>query len=59
MIGRSHVFRIDVEEVTIMRSIDASNDRFVTRWPAMIDEIRGTSAQSHGPPEPSPDPLLA
>jgi hypothetical protein len=58
-VGRFHLFRIDIEDVTVMRWIDATNDQFVTRWPAMIDEIRpGTSAQSHGPPEPSPDPLL-
>jgi Pyridoxamine 5'-phosphate oxidase len=58
-IGQSHVFRIDVEEVTVVRWIDATNDQFVTRWPAMVDELRpGTSAQARGPAVPSPDPLL-
>jgi len=57
--GRFHPFRVDVDEVTVMRWNDATNDQFVTRWPAMIEEVRrGTSAQSHAPPEPISDLLV-
>jgi hypothetical protein len=57
--GKSHPFRIDIDEVTVVRWNDASNDQFISRWPAMIEEVRrGTSAQSHAPPEPISDLLV-
>jgi hypothetical protein len=57
-IGRFHLFRVDVEDVTVIRWDDATNDQFVTRWPAMIEVVRrGTSATSQGPAEPFPDLL--
>ena len=31
--GRFHLFRIDVEDVTLIRYDDATGDQFVARWP--------------------------
>jgi hypothetical protein len=58
-VGRFHLFRVDVAEVTFIRWDDANNDQYVTRWPAAQEYVRrGTSATSNGAPEPYPG-LLA
>ncbi|MGZ4689514.1 MAG: pyridoxamine 5'-phosphate oxidase family protein [Acidimicrobiia bacterium] len=51
--GRFHLFRVDVEEVTFIRWDSATNDQYVTRWPAGEEFIRrGTSPTSLSDPEP-------
>jgi Pyridoxamine 5'-phosphate oxidase len=57
--GKFHLFRVDVQDITVMRWVDATNDQFVTRWPEGGEFVRrGTSATSHGPPEPISDLLV-
>jgi hypothetical protein len=57
-VGKFHLFRIDLDEVTVIRWDDATNDQFVARWPAMDEFVRrGTSATSQGPAEPMEDLL--
>jgi hypothetical protein len=57
-VGRFHLFRIDIEDVTSIRWDDRTNDQFVTRWPMGVEFVRrGTSATSHGPPAPMTDLL--
>jgi Pyridoxamine 5'-phosphate oxidase len=52
-VGRFHLFRVDVAEVSFIRWDDANNDQYVTRWPGGREFVRrGTSATSNGPPEP-------
>ena len=51
--GRFHLFRVELQDVTVIRYDDASGDQFVTRWPPGREFVRrGTSATSVGPPEP-------
>jgi hypothetical protein len=51
--GKFHLFRVDLSDVTFIRWDDATNDQFVTRWPAGTEFVRrGTSATSLGPQEP-------
>lgn len=51
--GRFHLFRVDVADVTFIRWDNATNDQYVTRWPARKEFVRrGTSATSLGDPEP-------
>lgn len=58
-VGRFHLFRIDIEDITFIRWDDATNDQFVTRWPDRAEFVRrGTSATSQGPPEPISDFLV-
>lgn len=57
-VGKFHLFRVDVEDVTFIRWDDATNDEYVTRWPEGGEVVRrGTSATSVGPPEPTSDLL--
>ena len=52
-VGRFHLFRVDIEDVTFIHWDDATNDQYVTRWPPGEEFVRrGTSATSQGPPEP-------
>jgi Pyridoxamine 5'-phosphate oxidase len=52
-VGRFHLFRVDVEDVTFIHWDETTNDQFVTRWPEGVEFVRrGTSATSQGPPEP-------
>jgi hypothetical protein len=52
-LGRFHLFRVELDDVTFIRWDDATNDQYVTRWPAGTEFVRrGTSATSLGPPEP-------
>ena len=58
-IGRFHLVRVDVEDVTVIRWDDATNDQFVARWPSHEEFVRrGTSPTSQGPPEPISDLLI-
>jgi hypothetical protein len=58
-VGRFHLFRVDVEEVTFIRWESGSGDQFVTHWPRLVEFVRrGTSATSVGPPEPITDLLV-
>jgi hypothetical protein len=58
-VGRFHLFRIDLEEVTFIRWESSSGDQYVTRWPSHVEFVRrGTSATSVGPPEPISDLLV-
>ena len=57
-VGRFHLFRIDVEDVTFLRYDNATGDQFLTRWPAASETVRrGTSATSLGDAEPHHDLL--
>jgi Pyridoxamine 5'-phosphate oxidase len=57
--GKFHLFRVEAEDVTFMRFVEASGDQYVTRWPAGGEYVRrGTSATSLGPPEPTSDLLV-
>jgi hypothetical protein len=52
-IGKFHLFRVDVEDVTFIRWGE-HNDQYLTRWPQRAEYVRrGTSATSLGPPEPT------
>ena len=52
-VGRFHLFRISVEDVTVLRYDGATGDQFVTRWPSGEEFVRrGTSATSVGEPQP-------
>jgi hypothetical protein len=58
-VGMFHLFRVEVDDATFIHWDDATNDQYVTRWPAGVEFVRrGTSATSQGPPEPISD-LLA
>jgi hypothetical protein len=50
--GRFHLFRVDIDDVAFIRWDDATNDQYVTRWPARVEFVRrGTSATSLSSPE--------
>jgi hypothetical protein len=50
--GRFHLLRVDIDDVTFIRWDSATNDQYVTRWPAGVEFVRrGTSATSLGEPE--------
>jgi hypothetical protein len=52
-VGRFHLFRIDVEEITFIRYDIATGDQYFARWPRGGDFVRrATSATSVGAPEP-------
>ncbi len=51
--GRFHLFRVDIEDVTLIRYEEISGDQFVTRWPTEREFVRrATSPTSLGDPEP-------
>ena len=53
-VGRFHLFRVDVGDLTYVRYDNASGDQYVVRWPTGTETVRrGTSATSLGDPEPS------
>ncbi len=57
-VGKFHLFRVDVEDVTFIHWDDATNDQFIARWPDGVEFVRrGTSATSQGPPQPISDLL--
>jgi hypothetical protein len=52
-VGRFHLFRVEVDDVTYVRYDNASGDQYLVRWPAGIESVRrGTSATTLGDPEP-------
>ena len=58
VVGKFHLFRVEVEDITYIRWAD-SNDQYVTRWPPASEYLRrGTSPTSVGPPEPINDLLV-
>jgi hypothetical protein len=51
-VGKFHLFRVDVEDVTFIHWDDRNNDQYLSRWPEGREQVRrGTSATSNGPPE--------
>jgi hypothetical protein len=57
-VGRFHLFRVDIEDVTFLRYDDETGDQFLVRWPAGVETVRrGTGATTLGPPEPHQDLL--
>lgn len=51
--GRFRLFRVDLEQVTLLRRDPGSGDQYVTRWPSGDEYVRrGTSATTVGPAEP-------
>lgn len=58
-VGKFHLFRVAVEDVTFMRYDEPTGDQYVTRWPEGGEFVRrGTSATSLGRPEPMSDLLV-
>lgn len=56
--GKFHLFRVDVDDVTVVRYDDATGDQFVARWPRDGEFVRrATSATAVGDPEPHADLL--
>jgi hypothetical protein len=52
-LGKFHLFRVEVEDVTFIHWDGRNNDQYMTRWPEGLEQVRrGTSATSNGPPEP-------
>jgi hypothetical protein len=52
-VGKFHLFRVDVDDVTFIHWDDRTNDQYMTRWPEGREQVRrGTSATSNGPAEP-------
>ena len=57
VVGKFHLFRVDVEDTAFIHWAGA-NDQYVTRWPPGFEFVRhGTSATSLGDPEPFTDLL--
>jgi hypothetical protein len=57
-VGRFHLFRVDVDDVTYIRYDNDSGDQYLVRWPAGTETVRrGTSATTVGDPEPHQDLL--
>jgi hypothetical protein len=51
--GEFHLFAVDVDDVTVIRYVQATGDQFVTRWPRGGEFVRrGTSTTTLGTPEP-------
>ena len=58
VVGKFHLFRLEIDEVTFIRWDDSTGDQYVTRWPPGEEYVRrATSATSLGPPEPMADLL--
>jgi Pyridoxamine 5'-phosphate oxidase len=52
-VGRFHLFRLEIDDVTVIRYDNATGDQLLTRWPPGIETARrGTSATSLSEPEP-------
>jgi hypothetical protein len=52
-VGKFHLFRIDLEDVTFIHWDDRNNDQYLTRWPEGREQVRrGTSPTSNGPAQP-------
>jgi hypothetical protein len=60
VVGRFHLFDIDVDDVTFIRYDHETGDQHVVTWPPAKEFVRrATSATSVGPPEPVRDLLRA
>jgi hypothetical protein len=58
-VGRFHLFRVDVADVTYVRYDNASGDQYLVRYPAGTKTVRrGTGATTLGDPEPSSGVLV-
>jgi hypothetical protein len=58
-VGRFHLFRVDIDDVTYIRYDNDSGDQYLVRWPAGSETVRrGTSATTVGDPEPSTGMLV-
>lgn len=58
-VGRFHLLRVEIDDVSYLRYDDATGDQYVVRWPDSREYVRrGTSATSVGPPEPLRDVLF-
>ena len=58
-LGRFHLFRVELDDVTYVRYDNASGDQFLVRWPAGTESVRrGTGATTLGDPEPSSGVLV-
>jgi hypothetical protein len=52
VVGRFHLYRVDVEDISYLKYDAATGDQYVSRWPDGNEYVRrGTSATSVGPPE--------
>jgi hypothetical protein len=60
VVGRFHLFTVDVDHVTHVRYDDATGDQYVAMWPPGREFVRhGTSATSVGDPQPRQDILIS
>jgi hypothetical protein len=51
-VGRFHLFRVDVDDITYIRYDPSTGDQYTTRWPLGGEFVRrGTSATTLGPAE--------
>ncbi len=58
-VGRFHLFRVELDDVTYLRYDDASGDQYLVRWPELEEVVRrGTSATTVGLAEPVHDVLI-
>jgi hypothetical protein len=58
VVGRFHLFDVDLHQVTFIRYDHETGDQHVVIWPPAKEFVRrGTSATSVGPPEPVTDLL--
>jgi len=58
-VGRFHLFRLELDDVTYLRYDDASGDQDLVRWPELEEIVRrGTFATSVGLAEPVHDVLI-
>lgn len=58
VLGKFHLFRVDVDEITFVRW-GGDNDQYLTRWPPGVEQLRrGTSATSNAAPEPYSELLV-
>jgi general stress protein 26 len=58
-VGRFHLFRVDIDQVTYLRYDNATGDQYLVLWPPGRETIRrGTSATTVGDPEDVRDILV-
>ena len=59
VVGKFHLFSIDIEQVTLLRYDSATGDQHLVLWPPGRETVRrGTSATSVGDPEDVHDVLV-
>ena len=58
-VGRFHLFRVAIDDITYLRYDESSGDQYLVTWPHAREFVRRlTSATSVGPPEPVHDVLV-